>query len=437
MPWDYFLRLVLYPLPHGVFPATLLRPRTSFLMSTRPNSPSLFQLELLETRMLLAVDIPWLGDAVLADGTDIAADLVTENDNGHDITVLVLHGDATLDSSITIDTSHFGATIDKIRVSNFEHVTIDGDMALKRAVVWDVGELVVETPVTASLWVADVETITFKTPLPPAIVIYAGKDVTLQAPSFGETRLFSDAETLTLVSGKASDSLDFWTTNLNQQVLLSFVPVKLTLNLSATQLDSVQHMFQIGTDTKFELPAEWIRVLPLDEFQALVEDLFATVELQSGNFDWVHQLESLPAAIAGKDSLPASPEYLALPDHAAPIALPEISGVVALPQGADGTVDLDIVPDTATNSGPLPGSDFVLYLAAKETTPVARVAPLVGSFASTAFSGVAAPSLFEPLRNLRNAIVQRFTQEFVPGVRPALLVEPRPAKSVEKKTASE
>jgi hypothetical protein len=63
---------------------------------------------------------------------------------------------------------------------------------------------------------------------------------------------------------------------------------------------------------------------------------------------------------------------------------------------------------------------------------------MVGTFAANVGGMMpAASSLLEPLRGLRAAIVQRFTQEFVPGVRAALLVEPRAAKTAEDKKTAE
>lgn len=395
--------------------------------------------------MLLAADIPWLGDAVLADGTDISADLVTEIDNlGRGVTVLVLHGDASVDSSITVDTSHFGASIDKVRISSFEHVTVDGDAALQRAVVWDVGELVVSAPILYSLSVDNVEVIEFKAPLPANVAISVGDGigdaatdvVTLKAPSFGDTELISQAKVLTLISGKATDSLNFWTTNLDQKVFLSFVPEKITLWLSSTQPEQIQQMFQVGDGKgpSFEVPSDWIRILPLDEYQAHVADLLTSNEFL------LPQANDIPAALLTKPSTTvfAVAEHVALAASPEVIELPVVSEVVDLAHGVDSLPDFDVVADQAPVAAPVAVSDFVLQLGAKEVAPLARVASVVGPLAIN-MSGVVSPvaTLLEPLRGLRDAIVQRFTQELVPGSRTALLVEPRPAKAGEDKKTTE
>jgi len=413
-------------------------------MSTRPTSSSHLQLELLETRMLLTADIPWLDDAVLTVGADFTADLETRTENGRDVTVLVLQGDATPNSSISIDTSLFGVTVDKIRISEFDHVTIGGSAALQSAVAWNIGELVVETKVTASLWVADVETITFKAPLPPKVSIYQGADVTLKAPSFSETELWGGAEKLTLISGKPTDSLDYWLIGHldNKKVFLSFVPEKITISLSSTQLELVQQLFQVGDGEgpKFEVPSEWVRVLPLDEYQAHVADLFASIDMQIWSESLLQQAAGIPAALIDKaaTTLMAAAEPGVLSASPEAIEVPVIAEVVAAPQSADLVSDFVIVPDHATAPAATAASDFVLHLEAKDPTPIARVAPMVGTFAANVGGMMpAASSLLEPLRGLRAAIVQRFTQEFVPGVRAALLVEPRAAKTAEDKKTAE
>jgi len=410
-------------------------------MPKRLASPAIFQLELLETRMLLAADIPWLGDAVVAVGTDISADLIPSKDNlGHDITVLLLYGNAAPDSSITIDTSHFGVEIDTIKVWNFEHVTIDGEAPLQLAVAWDVGELVVSAPILYRITVDNVESIEFKAPLPPSVSISvadgigdAATDVvTLKAPSFGDTQIISQAKILTLVSGKATDSLNFWTQNFDQKVFLSFVPEKITLYISSTQLDQIPQMFQTGgiEGPTFEVPSDWIRVLPLDEYQAHVADMFGSNELP------LPQGNEIPAALLTKPSTTvfAVAEHVALAASPEVIELPVVSEVVDLAHSVDSLPDFDVVADQASVAAPVTVSDFVLQLGAKEVAPIARVAPVVGPLAIN-MAGVVSPisSLLEPLRGLRDAIVQRFTQELVPGSRTALLVEPRPAKSAEEK----
>lgn len=398
--------------------------------------------------MLLATDIPWLSDAVLAVGVDFSAELKTEKLAGHDITVLVLYGDDSHGSNISIDTSHFGTPIDKVKISAFEHVTIAGDAALHVAAVWDVGELVVSAPILDRIGLEDVGTITFTSPLPDQVVISVDQQaprvtqVTLKAPSFAGTELYNDVSLLKLVSGKPTDSLDFWTTNLNQKVFLSFIPEKITIWLSSTQLELVRQLFQVGDSTgpKFEVPSEWVRVLPLDEYQAHVADLFASIDMQGGSGAPLHQTAEIPAAITDKagPTLMAAAEPVVISAGPEVIEVPVISEVAAAPQSVDSVSDFVIVPDHAIAPAATMALDFVLHLEAKESTPIARVAPMVGTFAaSTGGMLPSASSLLEPLRGLRAAIVQRFTQEFVPGVRAALLIEPRAAKTAEDKKTAE
>lgn len=389
--------------------------------------------------MLLATDIPWLNDAVLTVGADFTADLETHTENGRDVTVLVLQGDSTSDGSIIVDTDRFGVAVDKIRISAFEHVVIEGGVALRGAAVWDVGELVVDAPVLASVGLDNVESITFKTPLPPMVVITDGADVTLKAPSFAGSELWSNAKKLTLISGKPTDSLNFGPLNFEQKVLLSFVPEKITIWSSSTQLELVNHMFQVATDAKFELPAEWVRVLPLEQFQALVDSFLADVGIVAGSSGQPLLDAALPADLLGKFAAPVAAEQVSLPDPGETALLRPIATTVDLPTSVAPLPEFDVADEAALAPAPMLGSDLVIPLALKEVVPSARVVPLAGPLAAALGGGSSATaSLLEPLRGLRNAIFQRLTQEFVPGARAALLVEPRPIKTgVEKKTLAE
>lgn len=380
--------------------------------------------------MLLAADLTWLQGAVAADGADFSADLITENFDGKHIQVLVLQGDPSAPGIVTIDTDHFGVAVDKVRISDFEQVTIEGHSSLARAVVWNVDALVIEAPIQASLWVSDVTEIKFESPLPADVVIYDGQAVRVEAPSFANTRFFSDAEVLVLVSGKAHDSLDFWTTNLKQTVVLSFTPDKLTLNLSAQQLGLGNNLFQVGDGTKFHLSEEWIRSIPVEQFQAILTDLFATTESKIGHLGLV---DPIGAKVAESLSLPP-PSVDNLHTEAAKFALPEVFEF-ELAGESPSKAELNLIVTPAAPAPVTPVSDLVVSFVASEVVSAARMGPVGGALAPSNMPGRLAPALFEPFRGLRDFLAQRITQEFVPGARAALLVEPRPAKPVEKKLA--
>ena len=381
--------------------------------------------------MLLAADFAWVHDAVVTTDPDFFSTVVSENVDGKEIQVLVLQGGAASLGIITVDTDLFGTAVDKVRISDFAQVTIEGHSSLARAVVWNVDTLVIEAPIQASLWVSDVAEVRFESPLPADVVIYGGQAIRVEAPSFANTRFFSDAASLTLVSGKAHDSLDFWTTNLKQTVVLSFTPDKLTLNLSAQQLGLGSNLFQVGDGTKLHLADEWIRSIPIEQFQAILTDLLANPESTVGHFGLVDPIgaktvESLSLPPPSMDNLhTSSPKF----------ALPEVfsSDLLGTPHSV---AELNLILAPAAPAPVSPVSDLVVSFVVSEAVSAARMGPVTGAILPANMPGRISAPLFEPFRGLRDFIAQRITQEFVPGARAALLVEPRPAKpALEKRVA--
>lgn len=402
--------------------------------------------------MLLAADLALLDGAIEAAGTEWSAELISEKFEGRNVSALVIRGDATSDSNITVDTDYFGVAVDVVRIFGFDHVTIEGNTALNRAVVGPVlgaavdpvlraavdgdEELRIEAPILKSLYVMDVDSIKFDSPLPAKVAIFALADARVEAPSFANTLLFGDTASLTLVSGKAHDSLNFSFTKLeDQKVILSFIPDKLTLNSSIRDIEHVNDMFQIGDGTKLHLSAEWIHALSLEQFQAIWAGLLPPLESKVGHFELTDLISALPAAKAVESLSLPPPSLDNLHAGASKFELPDVF-VVDLSGEPHAVAELNLIVTPATPAPVTPVSDLVVSFVASEVVSAARIGPVGGALAPSNMPGRLAPALFEPFRGLRDFIAQRITQEFVPGARAALLVEPRPAKPiVEKRSA--
>ena len=397
--------------------------------------------------MLLAADIAWLQEAVVASGTEWSAALISDKFDGRDISILLLQGDASPDSNITIDTDHFGVAVDAVKIFGFDHVLIEGHSALNRAVVGppldpSLGaavdgyeELRIEAPIIKSISVMDVDYIKFDAPLPAQVAIFAAGAARVEAPSFANTLIFGDTTSLTLVSGKTHDSLNFSFTKLkDQKVILSFIPDKLTLNSSIRDIENVNDMFQIGDGTKLHLSAEWIHALSLEQFQAIWAGLLPPVESKVGHFELTELISALPAGkIVESLSLPP-PSVDNLHTSSPKFELPEVFSSDLL--GTSHSVaELNLIVAPAAPAPAIPASDLVVSFVVSEAVSAARMGPVGGALLPANMPGRISAPVFEPFRGLRDFLAQRITQEFVPGARAALLVEPRPVKPIEKRSA--
>lgn len=398
--------------------------------------------------MLLAADLALLDGAIEAAGTEWSAELTSERFEGRDVSALVIRGDATSDSTITVDTDHFGIAVDVVRIFGFDHVTIEGHTALNRAVVGPLldpslrtvvdgdEELRIEAPITTSISVMDVDFIKFDSPLPAKVAIFAMGAVRVEAPSFANTLLRGETASLTLISGKTRDSLDFSTGNLDtQKVVLSFIPDKFTLNSAIHGIESVNDMFQIGDGTKLHLSAEWIHSLSLEQFQAIWAGLLPPMESKVGHFELTELISALPAAKAVESLSLPPPSVDNLHSGAPKFELPEVfsSDLLGTPHSV---AELNLIVAPAAPAPVSPASDLVVSFVVSEAVSAVRMGPVAGAILPANMPSRLAPPVFEPFRGLRDFLAQRITQEFVPGARAALLVEPRPTKSVvEKKLA--
>jgi hypothetical protein len=247
---------------------------------------------------------------------------------------------------------------------------------------------------------------------------------------------------LDLTSSKADDTVNVFCINLgdNPVIRTTLRPENCFTHGIGSGVGSVLFYPNGIQNGSVPLHNAIVGAVPFDQVYKVLADLLARAGIDSA--------DSILSAFTKAASAPlpaarAAEQHMLMMDHPFEVTpdtpinyshLPAVFSTDLLPLAHTA---FDMAPDHG--SGHAPTADT--HDASLVLSPVVQDIPAFAARMTTATSmaaSLAAPpgwitaTMFEPIRGLRNFVMQRITQEFTPGERAALLEEPRASKPVAK-----